>query len=131
MRRREWAKLAVIVVINSAVSAAYYLKIVTTLFVRLPPADDAVDLPAGDHAHAHVHPLAAHGLPLTAGMAAAVLGTLYFGLVLPSTDALTSRLGKAGPTIGFPAAVAATPAEQSMSPASAGVAAASATAARR
>ena len=98
--------LAVIVVVNSAVSAAYYLKIVTTLFIRLPPPDD-VD-PA-DHSHAHVHPLAAHGLPLTAGMAAAVIGTLYFGLVLPSTDALTSRLGKAGVTIGRPAPLATVP----------------------
>jgi NADH-quinone oxidoreductase subunit N len=71
--------LVVITVINAAISAAYYLRIVGTLFLRDPAADlvepvDRVRRPA----------------PIMAAIGISVLGTLLLGTVLPLTQVFTT-----------------------------------------
>ncbi|HEX8915527.1 MAG TPA: NADH-quinone oxidoreductase subunit N, partial [Humisphaera sp.] len=98
--------LVVILVLNSAVSAAYYLKIVATLFVRPLPADE--EAAAAEPGRAA--PRLAASLPLVAGVAIAVIGTLFFGVALPATDALGTRIGSAGLTVSGPLPTPAAPA---------------------
>jgi NADH-quinone oxidoreductase subunit N len=84
--------LVVITMINAAISAAYYLKIVATLFLRPLPEDEAAAATEG-------YPAAGVGnLPLTAGVSIAVVATLFFGVVLPSTDTFSGKLGVASPS---------------------------------
>jgi NADH-quinone oxidoreductase subunit N len=90
--------LAAFTLLNAAISAAYYLKVVATLFIRLSPAEVA----AGEgqpHAPARAELLPPRGLALSAGVLLAIVGTLGLGVVLPATDAVTARLGQAVPTI--------------------------------
>jgi NADH-quinone oxidoreductase subunit N len=90
--------LVVLTMLNAAVSAAYYLRIVATMFIRPAPieAENEIDVSADDFNTQ---------LPVTAGVALAVVGTLLLGVDLPFTDALTRRLGQAGPTVATTPAV--------------------------
>ena len=101
--------------LNAAISAAYYLKIVATLFVRPLPAHAIADEVA--------EPIkTVRSAPLSLGVGISVAATLGFGLIWPLTDALTRLLGAAGTTLIQPAssqppttaptkAVAGTPAD--------------------
>jgi NADH-quinone oxidoreductase subunit N len=82
--------LAVITVINAAISAAYYLRIVATMFLR-----EASPL--------HTEPPEpAKSFPIGAAIALSVGGTLLLGVVLPVTQIITTSA--ASTTIDIPAA---------------------------
>ncbi len=75
--------LVVLLVLNAAVSAGYYLRIIAAMFLRPEPA------------HLRDVPFAPGERPRSAPIAACVLlsaaGTLWFGIVLPATNGLTNR----------------------------------------
>jgi NADH-quinone oxidoreductase subunit N len=97
--------LVVITMINAAISAAYYLRIVGTMFLRPEPeavaagADEAAgvvdDRSAGAPASAGVRPAAlGMPLPILLSIGLSVGGTLLFGAILPATQVLTIRAGE-------------------------------------
>ncbi|MDB5293329.1 MAG: nuoN [Phycisphaerales bacterium] len=82
--------LVVITMINAAVSAAYYLKIISTMFLRTDSTEAAqaagiVPAPAGVFRSA----------PVGLAVALSAAGTLFFGVFLPGTNALTTRVQEA------------------------------------
>jgi NADH:ubiquinone oxidoreductase subunit 2 (subunit N) len=109
---------------NAAVSAAYYLRIVATMYLRPAPEPITAGFPVvtpgaplAAPAGAPARPSEPTGwaipLPIAAGVAIAVLGTLVFGVVLPATNGLTARTQAAQLGTGSPAtatAAAGTPA---------------------
>jgi NADH-quinone oxidoreductase subunit N len=74
--------LVVIMMINAAVSAAYYLKIVATMFLR-PEPDDAAS---------HVEPTLPASVPIRAAIVLSVFGTLLFGTMVPATQLLINQV---------------------------------------
>jgi len=113
------AWLVVITMVNAAISAAYYLRIVATMFLR--PAPDAELGTPGAPVYARHH-AAPHGLaaiahapfPLSMAVVLSVVGTLMFGTLVPATQGLTRDVRDAAApevTVAPPAAVSsATPA---------------------
>ena len=88
--------LVVLTMVNAAISAAYYLKIVSTMFIRPLPADEAETADRSPRS-----------LPLSFGVGISVAATLVLGIALPWTDAFTSRIGTAvAPAPVVPAKVA-------------------------
>jgi NADH-quinone oxidoreductase subunit N len=84
--RMVW--LAVLLVINAAISAAYYLRIVMAMFSRPEPAP----LPASTVAGAREVPVSiGRPWPVIAGIYLSVLGTLVLGISLPTTSRLSDR----------------------------------------
>jgi NADH:ubiquinone oxidoreductase subunit 2 (subunit N) len=80
--------LAVLLVINAAISAAYYLRIVMAMFSRPEPAP----LPASTVAGAREVPVSiGRPWPVIAGIYLSVLGTLVLGISLPTTSRLSDR----------------------------------------
>jgi NADH-quinone oxidoreductase subunit N len=79
--------LVVITMINAAISAAYYLKIVGTMFLRGGSGDDAV----ADE------PIATPFMPWSIRMAVflSVFGTVVFGTIIPATQLLVNRATEA------------------------------------
>src|SRR5207253_8819583 len=76
--------LVVFTMINAAISAAYYLRIVGTLFLRGGSGDDAVaDEPL---------PMPPMPFPIRASIALSVFGTLIFGTIVPATQILVNRV---------------------------------------
>ena len=71
--------LVVIVMINAAISAAYYLRIIATMFLR-ESVGNSVE-PSTD---------VKHPLPIMAAIGLSVLGTLLLGTVIPITQILTT-----------------------------------------
>jgi NADH-quinone oxidoreductase subunit N len=71
--------LVIITMINAAISAGYYLKIVGTMFLRPGPEDEAPArrLPAA--------------MPIRAAVVLSVFGTLLFGSIFPATQLLISK----------------------------------------
>jgi NADH-quinone oxidoreductase subunit N len=67
--------LAIITVVNAAISAAYYLRIVATMFLRDPATNGGAE---------PVEP--AKSFPIAAAIALSVGGTLLLGVVLPLTQ---------------------------------------------
>ena len=97
--------LVVIMMINAAISAAYYLRIVATMFLRPEPADLSV---SGDESagvastdERNLRPGAATAEPLATPMPIAiaiglsVFGTLLFGALPPATQVLNLRASSA------------------------------------
>ena len=88
--------LAILFVINAAISAAYYLRIVAAMFVRGEPAPHVTAHPSGQPAPAQpeVHHLV-HTLslpwPLLTGVGLSVILTLIFGVYFPATGRLSDR----------------------------------------
>lgn len=71
--------LVVITMINAAISAAYYLRIVGTMFLQDPDADAAtLRMPT-------------RSLPLTIATAVSVVGSLLFGAVPPAIQVLSDQ----------------------------------------
>jgi NADH-quinone oxidoreductase subunit N len=91
--------LVVIMMLNAAVSAAYYLRIVAALFLRTESTDATF---AGSTAEPHQE---FGSLPITAAVVLSVVGTLFYGICFPATDMLTRRAQNAarvptnGPTM--------------------------------
>ena len=92
--------LVVITMVNAAISAGYYLKIIATMFLR--PAPDAELGSAGSPVYARHH-AAPHGLaaiahaPLALSLAVvlSVVATVMFGTVVPAASGLTRDVQKA------------------------------------
>ena len=82
--------LVVLTMLNAAISAAYYLKIVSTMFIRPRPESDSENVEPAT---------ASAGFPLTLGVGLSVVATLVLGMALPFTDALNARISQAGPTV--------------------------------
>jgi NADH-quinone oxidoreductase subunit N len=82
--RPAMAWLAAIVMVNAAISAAYYLRIVATMFLRTE-----------DPHHPGVHPVQSHfarpALPILIAVILSVGGTLLFGMVPSATELLGTR----------------------------------------
>jgi NADH:ubiquinone oxidoreductase subunit 2 (subunit N) len=80
--------LVVLVMLNAAISAAYYLRIVATLFLRTE-----------DHPHPGAIPpsaVFAHGsTPITLAVFFSIFGTLLFGMIPQATDALGTTASNA------------------------------------
>ena len=74
--------LVVVLVINSAISAAYYLRIVAALFLR------PVAIGSGSA-------VASRPLPIMGAIAFSVLGVLLLGAAIPLTDWMVGRAGRA------------------------------------
>ncbi|MGH7175837.1 MAG: NADH-quinone oxidoreductase subunit N [Tepidisphaeraceae bacterium] len=82
--------LVVITMINAAISAAYYMRIVATMFLEPPHSD------AGEAVEADPHLTAL--LPSTAVLIAVSIsaaGTLLFGTVFPATELLNTQAATA------------------------------------
>src|SRR5207248_3398899 len=80
--------LIVITMINAAVSAAYYLKIVATMFLRTEDSGQPAARP----------PLAVFAqpaVPIVAAVVLSVAGTLLFGSVPPATEQLGAEVVRA------------------------------------
>jgi NADH-quinone oxidoreductase subunit N len=79
--------LVVITMINAAISAAYYLRIVATMFLRGGSGDDAI----ADE------PLATPFMPwsIRSAVFLSVFGTLVFGTIVPATQLLVNRTTEA------------------------------------
>ena len=95
--------LVIILVANAAVSAAYYLKIVATMFLRPLPEEEATrgvpvvsessvgDAPDGDV----VMPGAIRSFPITLAISLSTVAVVLLGIVLPATEALSVSSGAA------------------------------------
>ena len=86
--------LVVVTVVNAAISAAYYLRIVATMFLRSDPM--TVEAMESDIADAAAEGTAAESFtrrtfPIVAAVALSVALTLLFGTVFPATSHLSLR----------------------------------------
>ncbi|HLL88581.1 MAG TPA: NADH-quinone oxidoreductase subunit N [Tepidisphaeraceae bacterium] len=100
--------LVVILMINAAISAAYYLKIVATMFLRPEPTPHFGQPERAAPATPFVRPL-----PVLVAVAVSVVGVLLLGIVLPATNALTDRVRAASRLEGGPLATPPAPAAAS------------------
>jgi NADH-quinone oxidoreductase subunit N len=82
--------LVVILVINAAISAAYYLRIVAAMFLRSEPTHFTTTGPASDAGARLIHPA-----PVVIAVLLSVIATLTLGIFLPATGVLTGRAQQA------------------------------------
>jgi NADH:ubiquinone oxidoreductase subunit 2 (subunit N) len=78
--------LVIILVLNAAISAAYYLKIVAALFLRPEPPPTrfgATPVKARQPIH--------YPIPVLVSIGVSMVGVLWLGIVLPATQRLTTR----------------------------------------
>lgn len=87
--------LVVITMINAAISAGYYLRIVAAMFLRSDPSEEQVFAPAEPVAPAAPVLAVRAPMPILIAITLSVGGTLIFGTVLPATQVLTSRTSSA------------------------------------
>ncbi len=80
--------LAIILVINAAISAAYYLRIVATMFLRPHPTHPASGGPMPSTP-------VARPMPVVIAVSLAVTATLVLGVFLPATEHLTNHARQA------------------------------------
>ncbi len=80
--------LVILLVINAAISAGYYLRIVATMFLRTEPAVEEGQAPAP-------RPAVRLPVPVLASIVLSVIGTLVFGIIFPATQALSTRTERA------------------------------------
>ena len=90
--------LVVITLVNAAISAAYYLQIVATMFLRPDPA--TAEAMESDIADAAAEGTATESyprrvFPIGASVALSVALTLLFGAVFPATEQLAQRVQQA------------------------------------
>ena len=96
--------LVVFTVINAAIGAAYYLKIVGTMFLR-SDADPSVT--AAPAVRPDIHHLSAYfSFPTYTAVVLSTVGTLLFGIFLPATNDLSQRAMAAAQPDWSPAAAA-------------------------
>jgi NADH:ubiquinone oxidoreductase subunit 2 (subunit N) len=98
--------LVIITVVNAAISAAYYLRIIAAMYLRDDPATaEAMDsdiADAAEHARA-THRIGRRAFPIVASIAISVALTLLFGIILPATNALSAQVRQAAmPEGGIP-----------------------------
>lgn len=93
--RMTW--LVVLMVLNAAISAGYYLRIIAAMYLR--PEPPPIGTPAaGFGGPPESRPVAvevatplARPWPILAGVALSVIGTLLFGIYFPATDKLAEQ----------------------------------------
>jgi len=86
--------LVVVTVVNAAISAAYYLRIVATMFLRSDPVTDLAmesDITDAAAEGTAAEPFARRAFPLVAAVGLSVALTLLFGTVFPATSQLSLR----------------------------------------
>ena len=76
--------LVVLTMVNAAISAGYYLRIVGAMFLRSEPAPRA--------GAANVAPVEIRSLPVSLAISLSVAGTLLFGTILPATQRLSNQV---------------------------------------
>jgi NADH:ubiquinone oxidoreductase subunit 2 (subunit N) len=86
--------LVVLTMINAAISAAYYLKIIRVLFLQSEQGDSPVPVP-----YTYPKPLF-FSRPVTIAIVLSVTGTIFFGTIIPGTNLLTDRIKIAAQSIG-------------------------------
>jgi NADH-quinone oxidoreductase subunit N len=84
--------LTIFTVINAAISAAYYLRIVASMFLR--PASDVPSYGAAP-AVTTTAPAAADNFPLKVAIGLSVAGTLLLGIIPPLTETLLTTTQEA------------------------------------
>ena len=113
-----------ILLVNAAISAAYYLRVIATMFLRPLPDDESItgegssgllpataasstvstsrtgetETPAGKGGRlgsAALSPTSIRTLPVTAAVVLSVAGTLLLGIILPATEALSVKTSEA------------------------------------
>jgi NADH-quinone oxidoreductase subunit N len=108
--------LVVITMINAAISAAYYLRIVATMFLRTEESAGGLSLPrdaagrdrdrdpGGVYVSTSTSPSPLSGVtwPITTAVVLSVVGTLVFGMVPPVSDLLGARAQQATELEGTP-----------------------------
>jgi NADH-quinone oxidoreductase subunit N len=88
--------LAIITVVNAAVSSAYYLRIIAAMFLRTEPHGHVAATGAADTVHApHPHHPLKLSFPTVLAAVLSSVGTLLFGTVLPATQVLSTRTAQA------------------------------------
>ncbi len=95
--------LVIILVINAAISAAYYLRIVAAMFLRPEPTHATSTGPATDALARLIHPA-----PVVIAVLLSVIATMVFGIFFPATTALTHRAAQATIFEGTPAVIQST-----------------------
>jgi NADH-quinone oxidoreductase subunit N len=78
--------LVVATMINAAISLAYYLRIIISMYLRT----DSTEAGFATRSAGEPRPVLA-SWPVTAAVALSVVGTLFYGIYLPGTDTLTRR----------------------------------------
>ncbi|HEV2295566.1 MAG TPA: NADH-quinone oxidoreductase subunit N [Tepidisphaeraceae bacterium] len=91
--------LVVITMINAAISAAYYLRIVATMFLRPEPTDLAAEseppTSTGGGETSGTGAALARPMPILIAIGLSVFGTLLFGALPPATQVLDLRASSA------------------------------------
>jgi NADH:ubiquinone oxidoreductase subunit 2 (subunit N) len=87
--------LVVAMVINAAVSAGYYLRIVTAMYLRAEHTDAAVGARRDTTATPAATPALYHSVPVAISIVLSVVGTLFYGIYLPGAAHLTGRAAQA------------------------------------
>lgn len=87
---RPMAWLIVITMINAAVSAGYYLKIVATMFLRAEPPAFGVELEAQRRFGGDAMPL--KSMAMTLALVLSTAATLGLGMILPATQLLSNEV---------------------------------------
>ena len=89
--------LVALTMVNAAIGAAYYLRIVATMFLRTDPATaEAMEVDIAESPKL-AHPIT-DALPVVASVALSVVLTLVFGAVIPATERLSQRAREAAAT---------------------------------
>jgi NADH-quinone oxidoreductase subunit N len=78
--------LVIVLVINAAISAAYYLRIIASMFLRPEPSYATTGGPAADAPLRLIHPA-----PVVIGVLLSVVATLVLGIFIPATRMLSQR----------------------------------------
>jgi NADH-quinone oxidoreductase subunit N len=84
--------LVVITMINAAISAAYYLRIVATMFLRTDPVDPQAEDSAGATDAAAPAPAP---FPIMIAVILSAGATLLFGILVPATELLINKSSEA------------------------------------
>jgi NADH-quinone oxidoreductase subunit N len=121
--------LVVITMINAAISAAYYLKIVGTMFLRPEPVSSSSYGPSREARAEPAPEPAMNSLPVAMAVTLSAVGTVLLGTILPATQVLKNAVTTAshvddrggGTTVRSTAGLEAAPAEGAAAPAGAGV----------
>lgn len=87
--RMMW--LVILIVINAAISAAYYLRIIAAMFLRPEPARAAIRAATSPEETTDSVGRIGRPWPVMIGVGLAVLGTLAFGVDFPAVNHLANR----------------------------------------
>lgn len=89
--RHRMVWLVILLVINAAISAAYYLRIIATMFLRTEPARPAPRAVTSPEETTDEIGRIGRPWPVMIGVGLAVFGTLAFGVDFPAVDHLAYR----------------------------------------